>query len=185
MNEELKEKIMQRVQIDPETGCWNWVGSLLKSGIPCLYWERKTITVRRELFKIEFGDIEESCIQVKNTCLNKLCVSPNHLLLSKGNTSEIKKFHKKKYKTPEEKKEANKKNRRSSWLKLKEKKNIPDKKYNFAEYVKKRKEQTHCKRGHSLDDAIITRKGRSCRVCNRKHAKKYREKKKQMKGVSV
>jgi hypothetical protein len=130
MSEEIKELIMSKVQIDGETGCWNWTGALYSWGAPRLRVGKKPTNIKKYLFGIYYGEVFDMNIQMTMSCNNKLCVCPDHIvLITAGSITS----------------ESN-------------------------------KQKTHCKQGHSLEGAYISKKGhRYCRTCrNISSAKIYK-----------
>ena len=78
MNEELKEKIMQRVQIDPETGCWNFISEATKDRLVVKH-NGKQVNAKHLFFCVFIGDIFLKNIRYLQNCGNKKCVNPDHL----------------------------------------------------------------------------------------------------------
>lgn len=158
---EVPDYLVGKVKIE-EDGCWTWNGSVMKSGVPYLYAKnKKQVTARRFIFENEVGIIDSQKIHVKCNCHNKMCVNPEHIFLDKAASVAIslnKKF------TEEE----TKKRRRIQRIGKKEKMWADGERIKAQDYYNKRRNQTHCKHGHSLEDAYITKAGsRSCRVCRR------------------
>ena len=72
--------IMERVQIDPETGCWNWVLHINDNGYGfysgnAVYRRQSAHTLSYRIFK---GCISED-LQINHLCMNRKCVNPLHL----------------------------------------------------------------------------------------------------------
>lgn len=61
--------------------CWSWIGSIDRQGSPSFGFNRKKYTASRFSYEIHFDKIKKSQ-RVLNSCFNKLCVNPNHLILS-------------------------------------------------------------------------------------------------------
>lgn len=77
--EALKKKIMDRVKIDPVTGCWNWKNKPNNLGRLNYRNGSKCTCAKRASFELFIGDIAESNYWIIQKCYNKLCVNPDHL----------------------------------------------------------------------------------------------------------
>lgn len=75
-------KIMSRVTVDEECGCWIWQGPTSGNGRGggygrmCL--DGQTVAVHRVMATLFMGYIPGKK-QVDHTCRNRLCVNPDHL----------------------------------------------------------------------------------------------------------
>ena len=74
----------QRVK-DPETGCWGWCGQISNSGYGHIMLSdasgcRYTDSVHRVSYRVFIGDIAQGNYVVQS-CGNRLCFNPDHLLL--------------------------------------------------------------------------------------------------------
>ena len=70
-------------EIDTETGCWECGSHYInKGGYPkCTYGGIST-SVHRAVFISHFNITNiPSCLLIRHTCDNKLCINPNHLLV--------------------------------------------------------------------------------------------------------
>ena len=86
----LKKKIMDRVKIDPETGCWNWIGRLnSRTNLPQLDILDKSINARKAAFEVFIGEILDKDIRIFNFCGNVTCVCPEHSTLRLPLNSEF------------------------------------------------------------------------------------------------
>lgn len=76
------DKILQRVEVDEETGCWNWTGPTSGGGrgggYPRMCLDGQTVAVHRVIFTHFYGFIPGKK-QIDHTCRNRLCVNPEHL----------------------------------------------------------------------------------------------------------
>jgi hypothetical protein len=64
--------------IDPDTGCWNWIGSVDGQGRGRLMRDKKCIRVYRFIYEREVGPVAEG-MDLHHTCDNVRCVNPEHL----------------------------------------------------------------------------------------------------------
>ncbi len=79
--EQIREKIMARVEIDPVTGCYNWTGPTSgKTGrgkdYPRMWLSGQTVAVHLVLWTNEHGYIPGKR-QLDHKCRNRLCVNPD------------------------------------------------------------------------------------------------------------
>ena len=73
----LHEDPMQAVEIDPETGCWNWTASLA-SGYGRLLVGGRLVGSHRFMYEQHVGPIPDG-FQIDHLCRNPRCCNPNHL----------------------------------------------------------------------------------------------------------
>lgn len=75
-------KVLSRVHIDPETGCWVWEGHTSGNGrgggYPRMCLDGQTVAVHRVMFTQAYGYIPGKK-QIDHICRNRLCVNPEHL----------------------------------------------------------------------------------------------------------
>ena len=77
----IREKIMARVSIDPETGCWIWTGGTSGSSgrgkdYPRMSLNGRTVAVHIVMWTNEHGYIPGSR-ELDHQCRNRLCVRPD------------------------------------------------------------------------------------------------------------
>ena len=84
MRKSLTEKVLRHSVIDPETGCWNWVGYVNEYGYGRLRQkdtENKTgrmLSAHRTSYERFVGSIPKGLV-LDHLCRNKRCVNPRHL----------------------------------------------------------------------------------------------------------
>lgn len=79
----IRQKIMDRVVLDPVTGCLLWTGPTSGSkgrgkGYPRMNLDGATVAVHITMWVIENGPIPPRKT-IDHTCRNRLCVNQNHL----------------------------------------------------------------------------------------------------------
>ncbi len=68
---------LERYEVDPDTGCWNWIGSKHPRGYGQLRWKGKKALAHRVVYELLRGPIEET--DLDHLCRNTSCVNPDHL----------------------------------------------------------------------------------------------------------
>ncbi|MCG7629009.1 HNH endonuclease [Epibacterium sp. MM17-32] len=78
----IMDKVMARVEIDEETGCWEWTGPTSGDGrgggYPRMSLDGQTVAVHRVVYTNVHGYIP-SKKQIDHGCNNRRCVNPAHL----------------------------------------------------------------------------------------------------------
>ncbi len=70
------ERFTEKIQIN--TGCWLWMGCILKSGYGQGYWDGGKEYAHRISHAIYKGEIPKG-LQIDHLCRNRKCVNPEHL----------------------------------------------------------------------------------------------------------
>lgn len=69
------ELIHSRCEVDSETGCWNWTGSVNKANRRAVYNSKYAYRISYEIF---VGPIPDG-LQINHHCDNGICVNPEHI----------------------------------------------------------------------------------------------------------
>jgi len=73
-----EQRFFEKVQIDPETNCWNWIGALNNHKKGIFFFKKKTYLAPQYSFLNFFGHLPKN-ETVLHKCNNLLCVNPEHL----------------------------------------------------------------------------------------------------------
>ena len=74
-----EQRYNARIEVDAETGCWNWTGSdKSKAGYCRFFVEGKRVLVHRWAYEYFVGPIPEGWT-VHHKCVNTSCSNPDHL----------------------------------------------------------------------------------------------------------
>ena len=84
----LQEKLLAYCQIDPVTSCWEWQGQVSNSGHGRIKIRdnpqsiNKTVSAETASYTAFIKEVPEGVI-VRQTCSNRLCINPEHLIIEK------------------------------------------------------------------------------------------------------
>ena len=142
-------RFLKKVEID-DSGCWVWKGAKVSGGYGSLMIRGKYFSSHRYSYEVHKSPIPKG-LHLDHLCRNRACCNPDHLepVTQRENNLRGERF------TPEAIAEFKQIGRESC-----------------LRNNQKRKEQTHCKRGHSLEDAHVYKHTRNnggtyrmCRHC--------------------
>lgn len=81
---QIYKRIMERIVICPDTGCWLWQGPTSGNGrgggYPRMSLDGRTVAVHKVMFTHAYGYIPGNK-QVDHICTNRCCINPAHLQL--------------------------------------------------------------------------------------------------------
>ena len=72
------ERFMEKVSIDQETGCWNWMSGTSKAGYGQFSLNGGPIYAHRWSYENANGEIPNG-LEIDHLCRNRACVNPAHL----------------------------------------------------------------------------------------------------------
>lgn len=80
--QQIFDRIMRKVKIDKDTGCWNWTGGTSGEGRGGGYGrmslDGQTVATHIVMFTNFYGYVP-SKKQIDHKCRNRLCCNPDHL----------------------------------------------------------------------------------------------------------
>lgn len=74
----LPVRFLAKVQHDPVTGCWNWVGAKRRGGYGCFWLNGGQVGAHRFAYEAVHGPLPDGLI-TDHLCRNPACVNPAHL----------------------------------------------------------------------------------------------------------
>lgn len=74
----LKERLLAKMSVNPETNCWSWTGACNHKGYGKIGLNGKTITTHRASYTIFKGEVPAGLL-IRHTCDNRKCFNPAHL----------------------------------------------------------------------------------------------------------
>ena len=77
MSGSLPARIVAKIKVNPDTGCWEWQGKL-SSGYGRVVWDGRIQVVHRVVFTILAGQIPAG-LDLDHLCRVRHCVNPDHL----------------------------------------------------------------------------------------------------------
>lgn len=75
---DIEIRFFEKVEEDPITQCWNWIGSKTFDGYGRFWSKNETILAHRFIYKIKKGKIPKG-LTLDHLCRNPSCVNPDHL----------------------------------------------------------------------------------------------------------
>lgn len=79
----LTDRIMSRLECDPNSGCWLWSGAVNRKGYGLIGVGQRTALVHRALFECTNGPIPDG-LQACHRCDTPACANPDHIFLGSG-----------------------------------------------------------------------------------------------------
>jgi hypothetical protein len=80
--EEMLTKLAEGVQVDPNTGCWNWCKGMMTVGYGLVYNGEQSVAAHKASYEAYYGEIPNGTqVLVLHRCNNPKCINPDHLYL--------------------------------------------------------------------------------------------------------
>lgn len=74
----LPDRFWDKVQFEPNSGCWLWTGSLVNNGYSQFRYDDKTILAHRLSYEKYIGPIPKGLV-IDHLCRVRCCVNPSHM----------------------------------------------------------------------------------------------------------
>jgi hypothetical protein len=80
LDEQTINRIISKISIDGETGCWNWIGQLNHAGYGKFYYHKdgKRHRIHKFMYIFAGGNVPDG-YELDNLCRNRNCCNPAHL----------------------------------------------------------------------------------------------------------
>lgn len=72
------DSILDRIFVNQETDCWEWLGGTDRDGYGIVSIDNKTKRVHRVMYDLYFGSIDPDLV-ICHVCDNPVCCNPEHL----------------------------------------------------------------------------------------------------------
>lgn len=73
------ERLVEKVSINPETGCWDWAAYITPEGYGSFFYRgRRNGLAHRAAYTETVGEIPEG-MHIDHLCRNRACCNPSHL----------------------------------------------------------------------------------------------------------
>ena len=74
----MRDRLMERTNVNPDNGCWEWTGHLTDRGYGLIFTGAKRTYVHRASYEEFLGSIPDG-LHIDHLCRNRACVNPAHL----------------------------------------------------------------------------------------------------------
>lgn len=72
------DRLWSRIEPEPNSGCWLWIGGLFSNGYAAFWWGGRTGRGHRYSYIQKYGPIPEELV-LDHKCRVRSCVNPDHL----------------------------------------------------------------------------------------------------------
>lgn len=72
------EKLMRHVHVEPNSGCWLWLGATKRRGYGSAWWQGRFMGAHRAVY-LAHGGIVPDGTELDHLCRTPQCVNPDHL----------------------------------------------------------------------------------------------------------
>ena len=75
---DIRERFMEKMSPEPNSGCWLWLGFIAKNGYGRFGIRRTAHWAHRVAYRLFVGDIPDG-LDLDHLCRTRCCVNPEHL----------------------------------------------------------------------------------------------------------
>ncbi len=75
---ELPDRILNKIELEPNSGCWLWTATTTPKGYGRVWWESNLMRAHRLVYELLIGPIPDG-LQIDHLCRVRHCVNPEHL----------------------------------------------------------------------------------------------------------
>lgn len=72
------QRLVEAIEINPESGCWEFSKGLTGKGYAMLFHEGRSVYAHRLSYEFAYGPVPEGLV-IDHLCVNTKCVKPEHL----------------------------------------------------------------------------------------------------------
>jgi hypothetical protein len=95
-----EERLVSRYEVDLDTGCWLWTGTLTWGGYGQIGGRGTNFAAHRAMWEHKRGPIPEGMV-IDHLCLTRRCVNPDHLEIVTYSENNLRRFrHREPLRTP-------------------------------------------------------------------------------------
>lgn len=75
----IPQRLLNKVEFEPTTGCWLWIGHIMKNGYGQAWWDGKVTSAHRAMYQADREVSLDRATVVDHLCRTPRCVNPFHL----------------------------------------------------------------------------------------------------------
>ena len=88
-----EERLLSRFLVEPDTGCWQWTGTMMPCGYGQISRHGRNQPAHRAMWEHRHGAVVGK-LTIDHLCLNRRCVNPDHMELVTYGENNRRRFQK-------------------------------------------------------------------------------------------